>query len=129
MAGVWVSLALLRDAQLLALALPGGDAAGELDAALARFADDRDRIVGPIFDVVDRIAGYRWDPAQLRRHLLDLSSAMSRELEELTSRRGGGHLRLSRAHGLRAGRHPRPDRPGPPGAARPPARRDAPPNP
>ena len=57
----------LRDAQLLALALPDGDAVGELDAALARFADDRDRIVGPIFDVVDEIAGYRWDPAQLRR--------------------------------------------------------------
>jgi hypothetical protein len=72
-----------RDAQLPASALPAGDADGDLDAALARFADDRDRIVGPIFDVVDRIAGYRWDTAEVRRHLLDLSSALGRELDQV----------------------------------------------
>ena len=34
-----------------------------------------------MFDVVDRIAGYRWDSAEIRSHLRDLSSAMNAELE------------------------------------------------
>ena len=33
------------------------------------------------FDVVDRIASYGWDLEDLRRDLLELSSAMSTELE------------------------------------------------
>ena len=44
-------------------------------------AGDRDRATGPMFDVVDRIAGYGWDSEEIRSHLLDLSSAMSAELE------------------------------------------------
>jgi flavin-dependent dehydrogenase len=66
----------LRDAEMLARAL-APDAAGDLD----RYAGDRDRAAGPMFDVVDRIAGYGWDSNQIRRHLLELSSAMSAELE------------------------------------------------
>jgi flavin-dependent dehydrogenase len=66
----------LRDAETLARAVAPG-AADDLD----RYAGDRDRVVGPMFDVVDRIAGYGWDSNQIRRHLLDLSSAMSPELE------------------------------------------------
>jgi flavin-dependent dehydrogenase len=46
-----------------------------------RYAAERDRVIGPIFDVVDRIAGYRWDSGQVQRHLRELSSAMSAELE------------------------------------------------
>jgi flavin-dependent dehydrogenase len=63
----------LRDAEMLARAL----AAGDLDG----YAHDRDQAFGPIFDAVDRIAGYCWDSDRIRRHLLELSSAMSAELE------------------------------------------------
>jgi flavin-dependent dehydrogenase len=71
----------LRDAEMLARALARG-AAGDLDRyALERYAGDRDRVAGPIFDVVDRIAGYRWDSNTVRLHLLELSSAMNAELE------------------------------------------------
>jgi flavin-dependent dehydrogenase len=61
----------LRDAEMLARAVD------DLD----RYARDRDRATGPMFDVVDRIAGYGWDSAEIRSHLLDLSTAMSAELE------------------------------------------------
>jgi flavin-dependent dehydrogenase len=67
----------LRDAELLARDTDNLD----------RFAADRDRIVGPLFDVVDDIAGYRWNLAHLRAHLLRLSSVMSEEVELLTAHR------------------------------------------
>ena len=67
----------LRDAELLARA------EGDLD----RFAADRERIVGPLFEVVDRIAGYGWDLAELRAHLLRLSSVMSEEVELIAATR------------------------------------------
>ena len=38
-------------------------------------------MLGGTFDVVDRIAGYGWDIGGLQHNLLELSSAMSRELE------------------------------------------------
>jgi flavin-dependent dehydrogenase len=66
----------LRDAEMLARALAPG-AAGDLD----RYAADRDRATAAMFDVVNRIAGYDWDTDLVRRHLLDLSSAMGAELE------------------------------------------------
>jgi hypothetical protein len=65
----------LRDAEELARSL-GAGAAEDLD----RYAVDRDRTIGPLFDVVDQIAGYGWGPDQVRQHLLDLNSAMSAEL-------------------------------------------------
>ena len=61
----------LRDAEMLARAVD------DLD----RYAGDRDRATGPMFDVVDRIAGYGWDSHQIQQHLLDLSSAMGAELK------------------------------------------------
>ena len=85
----------LRDAEMLARALAPGTA-GDLD----RYAGDRDRAIGPMFDVVDRIAGYGWDPNQVRRHLLDLSSAMSAELRADRGRSPRGE------HGLHARRVP-----------------------
>jgi flavin-dependent dehydrogenase len=66
----------LRDAEMLARALALG-AADDLEA----YARDRDRATDPMFDVVDRIAGYGWDSDQIRRYLLELSKAMSAELE------------------------------------------------
>jgi hypothetical protein len=47
--------------------------------ALSRFAGIRDQAVMPIFDVVDQIAGYQWNPAQPQRHLRELSAAMNTE--------------------------------------------------
>jgi flavin-dependent dehydrogenase len=73
----------LRDAEMLARALAG---AGDVHAALVRFAGDRDGIVGALFDIVDRIAGYGWDAVQVRRHLLDLSSVMNEEVELMSVR-------------------------------------------
>jgi len=61
----------LRDAEMLARAVD------DLD----RYAGDRDRATGPMFDVVDRIAGYGWDSHQIQQHLLGLSSAMGAELK------------------------------------------------
>jgi flavin-dependent dehydrogenase len=63
----------LRDAEMVTRALASGD--------LDRYADDRDRAIGPIFDVVDRIASYGWGAEEIRSHLLDLGSAMSAELD------------------------------------------------
>jgi 2-polyprenyl-6-methoxyphenol hydroxylase-like FAD-dependent oxidoreductase len=75
----------LRDAQVLARSLAETGGAGELGRALGRFASDRDRAVTGLFDVADRIGGYGWDLPQVRGHLFDLSSAMSRELELITN--------------------------------------------
>jgi flavin-dependent dehydrogenase len=60
----------LRDAESLARAVD------DLD----RYAIDRELATGPLFDVVDRIAGYGWDPDQIQRLLRELSAAMSAEL-------------------------------------------------
>ena len=67
---------------------------------------DRDRAVGPMFDVVDRIAGYGWDSSQIRRHLLELSSAMSAELELIAAGYPAGERGL-RARGVPLGAQPR----------------------
>ncbi|HEY7273726.1 MAG TPA: FAD-dependent monooxygenase [Actinoplanes sp.] len=69
----------LRDAEMLTRALTR-DRAVDLD----RYAHDRNRAIGPIFDAVDQIAGYGWDLDQLPRRLRDLSSAMSAEFELIT---------------------------------------------
>ncbi len=65
----------LRDAELLSRAL----AAGDTDS----LADHREKIIRPLFDVVDRIASYDWDLAELQRLLRRLSAAMSQEVDLL----------------------------------------------
>lgn len=67
----------LRDAETLARCLTRTRTFDDLD----EFATTRARVIGATFDVVDRIASYGWDLAQLRKQLLELSSAMSMELE------------------------------------------------
>jgi hypothetical protein len=42
-------------------------------------------VISATFDVVDRIASYGWDLSRLRNHLLELSSAMSTEVELITT--------------------------------------------
>ena len=75
----------LRDADMLARSLAEARADGDVDGALARYGHGRDQIVGSMFDVVDQIASYGWSQAQLRQHLLELSSAMSSEAQSIAN--------------------------------------------
>jgi 2-polyprenyl-6-methoxyphenol hydroxylase-like FAD-dependent oxidoreductase len=74
----------LRDAELLARAVTDAPAPGsdQLDA-LAEYQAVRDRLARPLLDVTERIAGYRWNLAEVRRLLMTLSSTMTDELELL----------------------------------------------
>jgi flavin-dependent dehydrogenase len=78
----------LRDAEMLTRSVVEAGPTGDLDVDLARYAAARDRALGPLFPVVDQIAGYRWDAAQIRRHVLELSSAMSAEVELIAAASG-----------------------------------------
>ncbi|POX90220.1 NAD(P)/FAD-dependent oxidoreductase [Mycobacterium kansasii] len=74
----------LRDAELLAravLAAPHGGQA-QLDT-LHDYQHTRDRLSEQLFDITERIAGYRWDLCELREHLRALSRAMRPEVDEL----------------------------------------------
>jgi flavin-dependent dehydrogenase len=74
----------LRDAELLARAVIAGDGNAELmDDALARYESTRDRISIPLFDIVDRIASQHWNDDEIGQLLLQLSSAMTDEVELL----------------------------------------------
>lgn len=74
----------LRDAELLAravLAAPHGGQA-QLDT-LHDYQHTRDRLSEQLFNITERIAGYRWDLCELREHLRALSRAMRPEVDEL----------------------------------------------
>lgn len=74
----------LRDAELLAravLAAPHGGQA-QLDT-LHDYQHTRDRLSEQLFNITERIAGYRWDLCELREHLRQLSRAMRPEVDEL----------------------------------------------
>jgi flavin-dependent dehydrogenase len=73
----------LRDAELLARTVIETGTVGA--TGLERFAAGRDRVVGSLFDLVDRIAGYGWSVSELRRHLTELSSAMTDEVEMIAA--------------------------------------------
>jgi 2-polyprenyl-6-methoxyphenol hydroxylase-like FAD-dependent oxidoreductase len=76
----------LRDAELLARAV--SDGLGQhtrVDDALEDYQTTRDRLSIPLFDVVDRIAGQQWDNNEIGRLLLQLSSAMTDEIEALAA--------------------------------------------
>jgi flavin-dependent dehydrogenase len=77
----------LRDADVLAHAVD------DLD----RYAAARDQVTGPMFDAVERIAGYRWGPDQIKHHLLGLSSAMSAELDLIAEGYRGASADFARA--------------------------------
>ncbi|RGA00959.1 NAD(P)/FAD-dependent oxidoreductase [Microbispora triticiradicis] len=72
----------LRDAERLAREVAAAGGPGSLSGT---YAADRDRVIGPIYDAVDRIAAYGWDLNQVRRHLLELNSAMSAEVEMISA--------------------------------------------
>ncbi len=76
----------LRDAELLARAVAGGlGDESSLDDALEHYQTTRDRLSIPLFDVVDRIASQQWDDTEIARYLLELSSAMTDEIETLAA--------------------------------------------
>ena len=99
----------LRDAEMLARALAsaGGEeraceprSPGQTSAAggvLDRYASDRDRATDGLFDVVDQIAGFGWDSQRIQQHLLDLSSAMSAEVELITAGHPAASADVARA--------------------------------
>jgi flavin-dependent dehydrogenase len=71
----------LRDAELLSHAVL---ASGDDATAMHRYQQRRDRAAGPMFATIDRIAGYGWTLPEVRRLLMELSSAMSDEVETLS---------------------------------------------
>ena len=77
----------LRDAQLLSLAVAAVLRGEDEPAAFAAYQARRDHIAGPIFAAVDQLAAYRWTPDGARRLLLELSSAMSEEVDALSALR------------------------------------------
>ncbi|TPG29583.1 NAD(P)/FAD-dependent oxidoreductase [Mycolicibacterium hodleri] len=74
----------LRDADLLARAvLEAPRSWGSQLDAITDYEHTRDRLSEPLFDITERIASYRWDLAELRAHLRDLSQAMRPEVDAL----------------------------------------------
>jgi flavin-dependent dehydrogenase len=65
----------LRDAELLARAVLDGDPRS--------YQHVRDELSLPLLSITDRIAGYRWDLAELRELLVELSAAMRPEVKAL----------------------------------------------
>lgn len=63
----------LRDAELLARTIAGS-------SPMSDYQELRDSVIGDLFDVTDRIAGYDWTMDELRQYLRDLSRAMRPEL-------------------------------------------------
>jgi flavin-dependent dehydrogenase len=72
-----------RDAELLSRAVAAIARGEEERAALLGYERERDRLAGPLFGPVDGLASYDWNLTAVRRLLLELSSAMSDEVEAL----------------------------------------------
>ncbi|MBX7433948.1 FAD-dependent monooxygenase [Mycobacterium sp. Y57] len=88
----------LRDAELLARAVLDAPHGGRSQAdALLGYQNTRDRLSTELFDITERIAGYRWSLAELRGHLRVLSQAMRPEVDALL------HLDTPDEHALLAG--------------------------
>ena len=68
----------LRDAELLTRAVWRGT-----PAALGAYERTRDALTVPLLEVAERIAGYRWDGAEIRELLLAESAAMKPEVAYL----------------------------------------------
>ncbi|HEY3262556.1 MAG TPA: NAD(P)/FAD-dependent oxidoreductase [Pseudonocardiaceae bacterium] len=75
----------LRDAELLARAAGALLAGADETAALREYEANRDRMTGPMFAVLDEIAGYRWTLPAVRQLLLAHSNAMGDEVDALAA--------------------------------------------
>lgn len=77
----------LRDAELLSDAvLARGGADTSPDDALAAYQHTRDRLSRALVDVTEAVCRYDWDGDQIRALLRRVSSAMSDELDHLSTR-------------------------------------------
>ncbi len=72
-----------RRAARRAVAEAFGVAARRLRDALGDYQSTRDRLCGPLFDVVDRIVSHEWDEAEITRLLSTLTSVMTDEVEAI----------------------------------------------
>jgi hypothetical protein len=80
----------LRDAELMARAvIDGFDSRSLLNHALEQYETTRDELSVPLFDVVDRIAGHRWNEHEIGQLLLELNSATAAEVEMLAAIESG----------------------------------------
>ena len=78
--------AALHDAELLAAAVATGTASEHAtQIALAGYQAQRDRTALPMHPIVDRLASHKWDPAEARQLLHQLSSVMADEVETIRS--------------------------------------------
>ena len=85
----------LRDAELLAraaLLMLDGDR-----TALRHYERVRDQLSAPVWELTERIAGYRWDLAEIRELLPALSRAMRPEVAALQALEPLEHLWAARA--------------------------------
>jgi flavin-dependent dehydrogenase len=85
----------LRDAELLARAVVlmlDGDR-----TALRHYERVRDQLSAPVWELTERIAGYRWDLAEIRELLPALSRAMRPEVAALQALEPLEHLSAARA--------------------------------
>jgi flavin-dependent dehydrogenase len=79
----------LRDAELLADAVAAGGTSVERNDQLAAYGETRDRLATPLFEVLERIASYRWTIDELPAIHLQLGKAMSVEQKQLAELRSG----------------------------------------
>jgi flavin-dependent dehydrogenase len=78
--------AALQHAELLATAVAAAPHPGpDQQQALAGYQATRDRLALPMIHVVEKIASYQWDLPEVQHLLRTLSSAMTDEVDELTS--------------------------------------------
>jgi len=76
----------LRDAELLSDAVLTGEEATTPETALATYQHTRDRLSQALVEVTESVCRYDWDADQVRALLRRVSSAMSDELDHLSSR-------------------------------------------
>ncbi|WP_448207172.1 NAD(P)/FAD-dependent oxidoreductase [Azospirillum sp. sgz302134] len=75
----------LRDAELLATAAARGT-----PDAFEEYAETRDELSLPLFEVTDAIASFDWDLDALKDHHRTLNKAMKREVDWMTERTAAG---------------------------------------
>lgn len=73
----------LRDAELLAEAVLDPPAGCDEGCALDAYQRTRDRLSRDMINVTEAVAGYDWNPDQVRRLLRQVSSAMGAEVDHL----------------------------------------------
>ena len=81
----------LRDAELLSDAVLAGRDGTPPGVALAHYQDTRTRLSTALADVTESVCRYDWDGDRIRTLLRAVSSAMSDEVEHLSTRTASAH--------------------------------------